>query len=78
MNPSLPTGRGGLAAVTGPDGLIYAIGGYNGGAIGTVEVFDTVTGSWATVELDGCHRMLRTDNTLAQLDDATVASLTAG
>jgi hypothetical protein len=35
------------------------------------------TGSWATVELDGCRRMLRTDNTLVQLDEGTITALTA-
>jgi N-acetylneuraminic acid mutarotase len=38
----LPTPRTGLAAVTGRDGLIYAIGGANAttGLLKTVEVFD--------------------------------------
>ncbi|TCO47358.1 hypothetical protein [Actinocrispum wychmicini] len=30
-------------------------------------------GDGPTVELDGCHRMLRQNNTLGQLDDATLA-----
>jgi hypothetical protein len=29
---------------------------------------------WATVELDGCHRLLRPDNTFGQLDAATAAA----
>jgi hypothetical protein len=33
------------------------------------------TGGFAMVELDGCHRLLRNDNTLGQLDGATVAML---
>ena len=38
----------------------------------------TVDGAadWPTVELDGCHRLLRPDNTLGQLDDAISATLT--
>jgi Kelch motif len=43
------TARNELAAVTGPDGLIYAIGGQNaGGALDTVEVFNPITNTWAT------------------------------
>jgi streptogramin lyase/N-acetylneuraminic acid mutarotase len=45
----MPTARYGLAAVTGQDGRIYAIGGFNSsGYLGTVEVYDTVTDSWST------------------------------
>ena len=33
------------------------------------------TASWATVELDGCRRLLRPDYTLGQLDEPTVAPL---
>ena len=51
----LETARSGLAAVTGPDGLIYAIGGVadaggNPAYLGTVEVYDPATGTagaWA-------------------------------
>lgn len=31
---------------------------------------------WAVAELDGCRRLLRPDNTLGQLDDATIAMIT--
>ncbi|MBJ7607865.1 MAG: hypothetical protein JF887_00325, partial [Candidatus Dormibacteraeota bacterium] len=37
----MPTARGFLAAATGPDGRIYAIGGYKGGYLTTVEAYDT-------------------------------------
>jgi hypothetical protein len=33
-------------------------------------------GGWAMVELDGCHRLLRTNNTLGQLDGTTIDLLT--
>jgi N-acetylneuraminic acid mutarotase len=40
--PSLSSGRGGLAADTGPDGLIYAIGGSDGtNPVATVEAYTT-------------------------------------
>ena len=35
----LPTRRSGLAAATGPDGRIYAIGGRDGNVLDTVEAF---------------------------------------
>ena len=41
----LPTGRAGLAAVTGPDGLVYAIGGEQ---VTVVEAYDPATDTWAT------------------------------
>jgi streptogramin lyase/N-acetylneuraminic acid mutarotase len=45
----MPTPREWLAAVAGPDGRIYAIGGYNrNGYLGTVEVYDPVKNSWST------------------------------
>ena len=46
---SLLTARAGLAAVTGPDGLIYAIGGQNStaGPLDTVEVYNPATNAWA-------------------------------
>jgi serine/threonine protein kinase/N-acetylneuraminic acid mutarotase len=45
---SMPTARSLLAAVTGPDGRIYAIGGENAsGRLGTVEVYDPSTNTWA-------------------------------
>jgi hypothetical protein len=47
---AMPTPRAELAAVTGLNGLIYAIGGANSaGELSTVEAFDTSTGKWATV-----------------------------
>jgi serine/threonine-protein kinase len=47
---SMPTARSLLAAVTGPDGRIYAIGGENAsGRLGTVEVYDPSTNKWTTV-----------------------------
>lgn len=49
--PAMGTERSGLAVVTGPDGLIYAIGGQNSGfsALTTVEAYDTTSRSWSTV-----------------------------
>ena len=41
--PSLVTARGGLAAVTGPDGRIFTFGGYNGAYLGTVEAYGAQT-----------------------------------
>jgi serine/threonine-protein kinase len=44
---SMPTARSLLAAVTGPDGRIYAIGGENtSGRLDTVEVYNTSTNKW--------------------------------
>ena len=45
---SMPTARSGLAAVTGPDGLIYVAGGFlpDGGPTGAFEAYDTVVGGW--------------------------------
>jgi len=47
----MPTARFQLAAATGADGTIYAIGGYNqsGGNLNTVEAYTPSTSSWATV-----------------------------
>lgn len=48
---SLPTARYGLAAAVGPDGKIYALGGFApslGGYTNTVYIYDPVTNSWAT------------------------------
>src|SRR2546423_600703 len=43
--PSMSTARYGLAATTGSDGRIYAIGGYQNraGIVGTAEVYDPTT-----------------------------------
>jgi hypothetical protein len=49
---SMPTARAQLAAATGPgpDGLIYAIGGYDadGNSLGTVEAYDPIKGAWSS------------------------------
>ncbi|MGH2457546.1 MAG: Kelch repeat-containing protein [Chloroflexota bacterium] len=45
----LPTPRAELAAVTGPDGRIYAIGGTSGNvSLATVEAYDPATNTWTT------------------------------
>jgi N-acetylneuraminic acid mutarotase len=46
----MPTAREGLAAATGPDGRIYAIGGYtsSNGTVNTVEAYDPKTNRWQT------------------------------
>jgi N-acetylneuraminic acid mutarotase len=49
--PPMPTARGGLAAVLGPDQRIYAIGGDDSlaaGLLATVEVYDPRTRTWET------------------------------
>jgi N-acetylneuraminic acid mutarotase len=47
---SMATGRSSPGAVTGPDGRIYVIGGYNHGiAQSANEAFDTTTNTWTTV-----------------------------
>lgn len=47
---ALPTPREDLAATLGPDGQIYAIGGYNSQQwVATVEVYNPATGSWSSV-----------------------------
>ena len=44
----MPTARSGLAAATGPDGKVYALGGVNSaGSLDTVEVYDPDTGAWS-------------------------------
>jgi hypothetical protein len=51
----MPTARTDLAAATGPDGRVYAIGGNHGGPdntfnpVGTVEAYDPSTNTWSTV-----------------------------
>jgi N-acetylneuraminic acid mutarotase len=45
----MPTARIALAAATGPDGRIYAIGGFNGVALNTVEAYRPRTNTWSTV-----------------------------
>jgi hypothetical protein len=44
----MPTGRVELGVVTGADGLIYAIGGYSGVALSTVEAYNPSIDSWTT------------------------------
>jgi hypothetical protein len=49
----MPTARGWLGAATGPDGLIYAVGGFgvpDGGSnqYATVEAYDPMSGMWTT------------------------------
>jgi N-acetylneuraminic acid mutarotase len=43
----MPTARAGLAAAT-VNGKIYAIGGFNGGWLNTVEVYDPSSNTWST------------------------------
>ena len=47
----LPTSRFSLGVVTGPDGLIYAIGGVDssGKRVATVEAYNTLTDTWSTI-----------------------------
>jgi N-acetylneuraminic acid mutarotase len=49
--PSMSTKRAGLAAVTAPDNLIYAIGGDDdgGNVLNTVEAYSLITHSWSPV-----------------------------
>ncbi len=51
--PSMPTARGDLAAATGLDGRIYAIGGYlpppANYDVNTVEAYDPSSSTWSTV-----------------------------
>lgn len=48
---SMPTARSGLAAATGSDGRIYAIGGYSSKGVGvsSVDAYTPSTNRWATV-----------------------------
>jgi N-acetylneuraminic acid mutarotase len=43
------TARNGLAAVTGPDGRIYALAGAGTDPLGTAEVYDPETGTWSAI-----------------------------
>ncbi|MDO9019214.1 MAG: kelch repeat-containing protein [Myxococcales bacterium] len=43
---SLNTGRYGFGAATAPDGRVYVFGGYNGGYLNSVEMFDPATNRW--------------------------------
>jgi N-acetylneuraminic acid mutarotase len=44
----MPTAREDFGAATGPDGRIYAIGGWNGGALSTVEAYSITANSWSS------------------------------
>lgn len=44
----MPTARASLAAATGADGRIYAIGGSNGTHLTTVEAYTTATDTWTS------------------------------
>jgi Bacterial Ig-like domain (group 3)/Kelch motif/Beta-propeller repeat len=46
---NIPTARDHLAAATGPDGRIYAIGGVSLSGSNVVEAYDPTTNTWATV-----------------------------
>jgi N-acetylneuraminic acid mutarotase len=43
----LPTPRTGLAVVAGPNGKLYAVGGYRSGPLATVEEYDPAADTWA-------------------------------
>jgi hypothetical protein len=45
----MPTARGFLAATTGPNGRIYAIGGDTTGSLNTVEAYDPATNTWRSM-----------------------------
>jgi N-acetylneuraminic acid mutarotase len=45
----MTTPRDGLAAATGPDGRIYAIGGFDTDYLSSVEAYDVATNSWTHV-----------------------------
>jgi hypothetical protein len=46
---AMPTARDFLAAATGPDGTIYAIGGNSGSPLDTVDAYDPTTNTWTTL-----------------------------
>jgi N-acetylneuraminic acid mutarotase len=46
---AMPTARGQAAIIAGDDGLIYAMGGFTGGApVSTVEAYNPLTDTWTT------------------------------
>ena len=45
---ALPTPRTGLAVVTGPNGKLYAVGGYKSAPLATVDEYDPATDTWTT------------------------------
>jgi N-acetylneuraminic acid mutarotase len=44
----MTTAKAGLGAAAGPDGIVYAIGGYDGSYLNTVEAYDPATNTWAS------------------------------
>jgi N-acetylneuraminic acid mutarotase len=44
----MPTARGQAAIITGDDGLIYVMGGYNGSVLSVVEAYNPSTDTWTT------------------------------
>lgn len=46
MGVDMPTARSELSVVKGPNGLIFAMGGYNGSALSVVEAYDPSTNTW--------------------------------
>ncbi|MDH5448567.1 MAG: hypothetical protein OEY24_02240 [Candidatus Bathyarchaeota archaeon] len=49
LKSPMPTARGQAAVIAGDDGLIYAIGGYNGSTVfDVVEAYNPSTNSWTT------------------------------
>ena len=48
LGADMPTDRSELTVVKGSDGLIYAMGGYNGSALSVVEAYNPSTDTWIT------------------------------
>jgi N-acetylneuraminic acid mutarotase len=46
---AMPTPRYGMAVVAGRDGRIYALGGYDGAYLATVEAYTPATNTWTTL-----------------------------
>jgi hypothetical protein len=45
----MATARAWPAAALGADGLLYVMGGWNGGALAAAEAYDVTTSTWKTV-----------------------------